>query len=272
MTNDQQPEPELQRSAVGGRPSSVWGPFWPLGEALRFLTILPAPGLPPPSEQSIARSIAWYPVVGAIIGLLLLPVGWLAGWGWNAGVQAACIVVAWGLLTSGLHLDGLSDTFDGVMSWRSRERKLEIMRDSNVGAMGMLAIIAVLLLKFVWLQAAGEAWWQAVLLAPIAGRWALLYGLVWFPTARASGLGHTFQAQAQRRSFFRATAAAVLLAVSIGQGSGLIAGLLVWGSIYLLARWWTRDLGGLTGDTYGALCEISEVIVLATIAFGSFEF
>jgi cobalamin synthase len=88
-------------------------------------------------------------------------------------------MVVWGIVTAGLHLDGLSDTFDGVMSWRPRERKLEIMRDSRIGVMGALALV--------WL----------------AARW--------------------------------------------------------------LARWWTRDLGGLTGDTYGALCEIGEVVALAAL-------
>lgn len=237
----------------------------PLATALGFLTILPAPGLSS-SEQRIAPAIAWFPVVGAIIGLLLVAVGWPAGIAWDAGVRAACIVVAWGIITSGLHLDGLGDTFDGVMSWRPRERKLEIMRDSTIGAMGLLAVVAVLLLKVAWLQAADTDWWRAALLAPVWGRWASVYGLCRFPAARPGGLGQAFHAQSRRRSLFVATAVAVLLAVIIGQVAGLIAGLLVWGGTHLLARWWTRALGGLTGDTYGALCEIGEVIVLATLA------
>lgn len=240
----------------------------PLATALRFLTLLPWPTSPATSTtQDITRAIAWFPVVGLIIGLLLVPVGWLAGTVWDAGVRAAGIVIVWGIITAGLHLDGLSDTFDAVMSWRSRERKLAIMRDSHVGAMGVLAVVAVLLLKFVWLQASGDDWWRAVMLAPIWGRWAQVYGLHWFPSARSDGLGHAFQSQTGgRRSFCAATAAALLITISIAPLSGIVAGLLVWGSVLLLANWWNRSLGGLTGDTYGALCEISEVVVLATLA------
>jgi adenosylcobinamide-GDP ribazoletransferase len=245
-----------------------WGPLWPLGEALRFLTILPLPGLPPTSAQTIARAIPWFPLAGLLIGLLLLPVGWLAGQGWNATVQAACLVVAWGILSAGLHLDGLSDTFDGVLSWRSRDEKLAIMKDSRVGAMGAIALVVVLLLKFAWLHSAGERWWVAVLLAPLWGRWASMYALHWFPAARAGGLGQAFRAQTQRPAFVLSTVAALLLALLIGQGSGLVAGLLVALSTTLLARWWTRDLGGLTGDTYGALTELAEVVALAALTFG----
>lgn len=240
-------------------------PCIPLLEVLRFLTLLPLPELPP-SDAARGRLLAWFPVAGLVIGALLLPVGWLAGGAWDAGVRTAVIIVVWGIVTAGMHFDGLADTFDAVMSWRSRERKLEIMKDSRIGTMGVLAIGAVLLLKFAWLQAAGEAWWQAALLAPVWGRWCMTYGLAGFPAARTTGLGHTFKQQVQPRTLLHATLAAVLLALLIGQVHGLLAGLLVWGGATLLARWWVRDLGGLTGDSYGALCELGEVVVLAVIA------
>lgn len=237
-----------------------------LFEAIRFLTIIPIPWLPAMDERSIPRSIPWFPIVGLLIGGVLLPIGWLAGWLWGDLVRAVLLVVAWAVLTGGLHLDGLSDTFDAVWSWRPRERKLEIMRDSRIGAMGALALIAVLLLKVAWLHAAGEQWWQAVLLAPLWGRWADSYGIHWFPPAREGGLGRTFQDEVQPRQFYLTTAATLLLAGLIGGLVGLLAGLAVWLATWLLARWWTRDLGGLTGDTYGALCEIGEAVVLAVVA------
>jgi adenosylcobinamide-GDP ribazoletransferase len=243
-----------------------WGPLWPLGEALRFLTILPVPGLPPTPEGGIGRAIACFPMAGAVVGALLAGVGLAAGALWGAGVRTVVLVVAWGAITAGLHLDGLSDTFDAVVSWRSRERKLEIMRDSHIGVMGALALIAVLALKVAWLGAAGEGWLRAAWLAPVLGRWADLYGLFWFPAARAGGLGHGFQAQVGQPGFVFGTITAVVLAALLGGARGLVALLLVWGITQLLGRWWTRDLGGLTGDTYGALCEIGEVIVLAVLS------
>lgn len=246
-----------------------WQQFWStlfgLGEALRFLTIIPQPWLPPMSERSMVQAIPWFPAAGALIGALLVGVGSAAGLFWGDLVRAALLVVAWGIVTGGLHLDGLSDSFDALLSWRSRERKLEIMKDSRIGAMGALALIAVLLLKVSFLAEAGAAWWQAVLLAPVLGRWADLYGIYWFPAATEGGLGRTFHAQVRRRDFWFATGFSLIAALLIAGLAGLVAMLVLVLSSHLLARWWTNDLGGLTGDTYGALCELGEVIVLATL-------
>lgn len=242
-----------------------WGPVVALGEALRFLTIIPQPWLPPPDERSAITAIPWFPAAGLVIGALLLPFGWLGAFFWGELVGAALVVVAWGVITSGLHLDGVSDTFDAVMSWRSRERKLEIMKDSRIGAMGAIALVAVLLLKVVFLAAAGASWWQAALVAPVLGRWANLYAIFRFPPAAEGGLGRTFHDNVRRPDFIFATAVAVAAALIAGP-RGLLAMLLVWAAAHLLARWWTRDLGGLTGDTYGAICEIGEVVAIAAIA------
>ena len=245
---------------------NYWGPFWPLGEALRFLTVLPMPGLPPTPDGGIGRAIACFPLAGAMVGALLVGVGLAAGALWDTGVRSVALVVAWGVISAGLHLDGLSDTFDAVASWRSRERKLEIMRDSHIGVMGALALMAVLALKVALLGAAGTNWLFAAWLAPVLGRWAMAYGLCRFPAARAGGLGQSFQSQASQSNFVTGTLSAILLAILIGELRGLIALALVWLVSWLLARWWTRDLGGLTGDTYGALCEIGEVVALAVMS------
>jgi adenosylcobinamide-GDP ribazoletransferase len=243
-----------------------WGPLWPLGEALRFLTIIPILGMPPMSERAIARAIPLFPLAGAVIGALLAGLGLACGAIWDPWVRSIAIVVGWGILTAGLHLDGLSDSFDAVMSWRSRERKLEIMKDSRIGAMGALALIAVLALKVAWLHAAGDGWLRAVWLAPILGRWADIYGIFWFPPAREGGLGREFQSQARRGDFLIATATAIGLGLVLAGPRGLLALAVVWVISHWLARWWTRDLGGLTGDTYGALCEIAEAVTLAVMS------
>lgn len=239
-----------------------------LGEALRFLTIIPMPWLPPMGERAMIAAIPWFPAAGLLIGALLLPVGWLASLAWGDLTRAALVVVAWGVITGGLHLDGLSDTFDAVMSWRSRERKLEIMKDSRIGAMGAIALVAVLLLKVALVAEAGPAWWQAVLLAPALGRWADCYGIFWFPAATEGGLGRAFHDRVRRPDFVAASATVGLAALLVAGAAGLVALVLVWGAAHLLARWWTRELGGLTGDTYGALCELGEVVALAALAAG----
>ncbi len=247
------------------RDNAAGSPWAALVEAVRFLTILPLPGAHASSEQSLVRAIPWFPAVGLLLGGILAGIGWLAGLVWDPPVSAALLVVAWAGLTGGLHLDGLSDTFDAVLSWRSRERKLEIMRDSRIGAMGAIALVALFLLKFALLASAGADWWSAVLLAPLLGRWADIYGIYWFPAAREGGLGRSFNAEVRRRDFSLATAITASLLLLVAGLSGLLALLIVWGAAHLLARWWTRDLGGLTGDTYGALCEICELVALAVL-------
>lgn len=253
-------------NGIPPEPRDWWGPLAPLGEAIRFLTLLPVPGMPPMTEQSIARSIPFFPLVGTLLGMLLALVGAFSGLFWGDAARAVLVVTTWGILTSGLHLDGLSDTFDGVMSWRSRERKLEIMKDSRIGAMGAMALVAVLGLKAAFLYAAGDGWFWALLLAPALGRWADVYGIVAFPVAREGGLGRSFQEQLTRRDSLVVTALTVALALLLAGTQGLVAMALVWLVATALARWWVHTLGGLTGDTYGALCEIGEVVALAALS------
>ncbi len=256
----------MDEQPVPSTPRNWWGPLWPLGEALRFLTIVPIAGLPATPAGAIGRAIPFFPLAGALIGALLVGVGLASGALWDAWVRAVAIVIGWAVITGGLHLDGLRDTFDAVMSWRPRERKLEIMKDSRIGAMGAIALVALLLLKVVLLHAAGDNWLRAVWIAPVLGRWADTYGIFWFPPAREGGLGREFQSQAGRYAFVVASAIALLFAVGLGGLRGLIALALIWVVTQLLGMWWTRDLGGLTGDTYGALCEVAEVVVLAVMS------
>lgn len=229
------------------------------------MTTLPLGWLPHGDGQMMRRSLPWFPAVGLTLGLCLLPVGWLASHFWGSLASAALLVVAWAILSGGLHLDGLSDTFDGITSWRPRERKLEIMKDSHIGAMGVNAIVAVLLLKFALLAEVGAIWWQALLIAPLLGRWVILLSMAAFPPASQSGLGHSFRKELRRRDLVLATLVTMGAAWLIAGAAGIAALLLVVLVAGLLARWWTRELGGLTGDTYGALCEISEVVALATL-------
>ncbi|WP_298819204.1 adenosylcobinamide-GDP ribazoletransferase [Chloroflexus sp.] len=233
-------------------------------EAIRFLTILPLPGLPAMSEQSVARAIPWFPAAGLVIGGALVMVDTLSRPLWGDLTAAVLVVATWGIITGGLHLDGLSDTFDAVMSWRSRERKLEIMKDSRIGAMGAIALIVLILLKVALIAGATVAW-PALLLAPMLGRWADCYGIYRFPPAREGGLGRTFNAQVRQRDLLMASLLMIGSAWFIAGFTGIIASALVLVVAHLLARWWVRDLGGLTGDTYGALCEIGEVVALAAL-------
>jgi adenosylcobinamide-GDP ribazoletransferase len=241
------------------------GPLGQFDIATRFLTTFPLPWPAATQHDGIARALPFFPLVGAMIGMALLGIGSVAGLFWPPLAQAALIVVAWGILTGGLHLDGVSDTFDALMSWRPRERKLEIMKDSRIGAMGALALLAVLLLKVTLLASAGEIWWCAVLSTPILGRWAMISAIARFPPARADGLGSSVQGRLPTAHLVVVSSAVALAVAGIAGVAGLCGFLLAGVGAHILGRWWTHELGGLTGDTYGAICELTEVIALATL-------
>jgi adenosylcobinamide-GDP ribazoletransferase len=250
-------------------------------EAIRFLTLIPLPFMPAMTsdnyEKTIARSMAWFPAVGLLIGGMACATGLAFGALWNEFARAVAVVVTIGVVTAGLHLDGLSDTFDAVMSWRPRERKLEIMKDSRIGAMGAIALVAVILLKVAFIVAAGEGWWRAVLVATALGRWADLYGIFFFPTAREGGLGRNFHDFTRRSDFIFATVQmAIIVAVVSVIGvpaqawlMALVRGAIAFGLVLAIAHVifarWTKSLGGLTGDTYGAMCEIGETVALGAM-------
>lgn len=249
-------------------------------EALRFLTVIPAPfGAPVSAEafdRNIARAMAWFPIVGLLIGAIGAAAGWLGEifWGGVNGSplpRAVLALVAMGIVTSGLHLDGLSDTFDAVMSWRSRDRKLEIMKDSRIGAMGALALIAVLLLKAAFL--ATPTWLPALLIAAALGRWVDLYAIFFFPSASEGGLGRSFKDHTRMRDFVLATVLIIAIAAGVGYWQAGTAGVarsaialsLALAVTHGLCARWTRSLGGLTGDIFGAVSEIGEVVALAAL-------
>jgi len=234
--------------------------------ALQFLTRLPVPFIGEASGLDLARSTVCYPLVGALIGGLLVGVDWLVQWIWPVEVASAAVIVAGILITGGLHLDGLMDTCDGVWGLHSRERRLEIMRDSRVGAFGVLGAVCALLLKFSFLLAlTGDARWRALLLMPILSRWTMVFAVAWFPYARPEGgLGQAFADHTRPIHWLLASLPALLAAfllVPPAPASLVLLGLWLAGalaSLFLHIR-----LGGLTGDTYGAINEIGELAGLA---------
>lgn len=213
----------------------------------------------------IGQAIGWFPLVGLLVGGLGVAAGAAAGAIWDEGVRAVAVVVAWTAVTGGIHLDGLADTFDGMLSWRPRAQRLEIMRDSRIGTMGALALIAVLGGKAALLAGAGDGWAVPVLVAPVLGRWADVVAILAFPAAREGGLGRTFRESSGRGTLIIAAITAVVVAGAAAGWLGLLAVASVTVVTLLLGRWWVRALGGLTGDTYGAASEIGELVALATL-------
>ena len=236
--------------------------------ALTFLTRLPVPIPKNITAEEMGKSSAFFPFVGLILGGILVGLNWLTGHIWTSRftINAILLVSLIGL-TGGLHLDGLMDTCDGIFSGRPRERMLEIMKDSSVGAFGILGAICILLLKLAFLSEIDDTQkWKALLLAPTFGRWSMSFALVAFPYARKEGMGGTFADFANVKGLILASSLLVVTFVIVLQWRvGFIMPPLVL-SAYALALSISSKLGGLTGDTYGALCEFMEMICFAAFS------
>jgi adenosylcobinamide-GDP ribazoletransferase len=237
--------------------------------ATRFLTILPLPGARGTAEEDLARSVPWFPLVGLILGAVAAALAWVLSPIAPPMVLAAIMVLLLMAFSGCLHLDGLADTADGFLSSRSRERILEIMKDSRTGAMGVIAIVGVLLLKSASLASLpATLLGPTVLLMPLAGRCAMVLQMAILPYARPSGLGSVFYRRRPRGAAIWAMA--VLAAVSWSVLG--LRGLSVWAACVVLTLALSahvyRKIGGATGDTLGAVCELIEVLPALMLAFG----
>jgi len=240
--------------------------------AMRFLTILPLPGGRDQLDGDWGRATAWYPAVGLILGAILAALDWGLRWLWPAGVATALLLLAWVALTGALHLDGLVDCCDALFAPESRERRLEILRDVHVGAFGSTGVVLLLGVKLVALAAVpSSVRLPALLLLPTLGRWAMTGALLLYPYARSGpGLGQMARIGAGSGQLAVATATAfAAVAVAWWAGLGWLAlGLLALAivTVLVLAGWVKSRLGGLTGDVYGALCEVTEAVLLLALA------
>ncbi|WP_018086429.1 adenosylcobinamide-GDP ribazoletransferase [Desulfurispora thermophila] len=215
---------------------------------------------------ALGRSGMFFPLAGLLLGSFLVGIYWLCGMVFPPLVTAALLVVGLVLLTGGLHLDGFMDTMDGVLSGRSPERKLEIMRDSRVGAFGALSVVCLLMLKLVLIFCLPAFIMPRVLLlVPVLSRWGMLYVIARFPYARPEGLGRLFHQYTGGRELAVGGMTALLAGGLVGGPGGLVLLLTSTVLAHGLGRWWQGHLGGLTGDTYGATNEILEVCLLMAV-------
>lgn len=237
-------------------------PWWaPLALAWSFLTVLPGPSVDT-GPRTLPAAIACFPIIGIGLGGLLGGLGLLLDRVLPAGPVAILLLAAEVFATGGLHLDGLMDTADGVFGGRTSERRLEIMRDSRVGSFGVLAGVLALVAQYACLSDLVGVGRLTVLLASLGlSRWAMVLAIGSFPSARRAGLGATFQAAGQRWAVALATLPAAAVALASGW-SGLLGWASAVGVVLLGGRFLSRRLGGLTGDTYGALATVTQTLVL----------
>ncbi|HEY3062122.1 MAG TPA: adenosylcobinamide-GDP ribazoletransferase [Chloroflexota bacterium] len=227
--------------------------------ALAFLTRLPVPA----RNTSLEQTVVWLPLVGLLLGAILAIVDLgLRALSVSSFVNSTVLVVLLLLLTGALHADGLMDTCDAVFSHATPERRLEIMRDPRSGAFGVVGIVSILLLKVASLDALPVgARVGSLVLAPTLGRWAIVLLATVFPYGRTVGMGAPLKAAATPHALALASLVPIV-ACAVMWPWGPLVGVLAVVTAFLLGRWLVSLLPGLTGDCYGAGCEIVETVVL----------
>ncbi len=230
--------------------------------AISFLTVLPvAPG---GSVVSMASARAYFPLVGLGLGGILAGLDLAAREVLPPMVVGTLLVIALVVLTRAIHIEGFLDACDGLFGGFTRERRLEILRDSHVGAFAVVGGASLLMLKWSLLVGlpGGDERTYLLILFPCLSRFGMLATMAAFPYAREQGMGTVFQAG---RGWWQIglglTTAMVASVLLIGGAGAILLGAALLVSL-MFGRWVTGLLGGMTGDTYGAVDEVAEVTVL----------
>jgi adenosylcobinamide-GDP ribazoletransferase len=253
--------PEAAQPAPRSRPLPL-AYLHALSAAFGFLTRLPVPRAQV-DAATFARSLVWFPWVGAAIGACQALFAFTVGAHLSPLLCATLLVALSAAITGALHVDGLADLFDGLGGGRGdRERSLAIMRDSRIGSFGALALCLVVIAKVAAIEPLlGRGQWPALVAAPVAARAAAVGLIVAFPYAREQGLGSAFREHARVRHAIAALAFACALVAFVAPGLFIpLAATLVFTT--LLGAFVSRRLSGLTGDVYGAAIELSELAFL----------
>lgn len=257
---------------------------------LQFLTRISVVRQTVWTAEDFGRSVRWFPMVGAVLGLsyviaiflltaifLLMAeeinlVTILTAVTHHSTLQAAVVLLLTVALTGGIHCDGFMDTFDGLFSGRDRDRMLEIMKDSRVGAFGVVSFVMLSIMEFATLSELTRLPWEnflaAIFAMPIIGRLMMVYVIGFFPYARAEGMGKAFAEMTDGRTMALATVEAFILLTPLTAIStemfltALMSGLGAFMTAFYFGWYATKKLGGVTGDIYGAVTLLSELSVL----------
>jgi adenosylcobinamide-GDP ribazoletransferase len=230
--------------------------------AVAFLTRIPVG----PAPFDLRRAALWFPAVGLLVGGIAALVFLAADAVLRPEPAVVLALLAAVLVTGGFHEDGLADTADGIGAHVPRERKLEILRDSRVGTFGALAVVFPLLLAFAVLPAmAPRDVVRALVCAHVLARWSTLAQARLLPFARTSGLGTAARVGTGVLVAGSAYTVAIVLALAgPAAGAAAIAGACVTGAIGGAIA--LRALGGVSGDTFGAVNKLTEVTTYAVLS------
>ena len=232
--------------------------------ALSFLTILPVRQIPLSEERELARSMAFFPLVGLIIGLLSAIGNYLLSLVLPQSLTLWFTLGLVSLLTRGLHLDGFADTMDGLASGGSKERILEVMRDSRIGAFGVMSLILLFGAKYLALdQISNPSIHYSLILMIVMGRNSMVLVCFRSPYARpGEGLGKPFTENLSPREMAFSLASAIGISLLIMNVKGILVflGVCLFSLAYRL--FFIKKMGGVTGDILGAANELAELLCL----------
>lgn len=234
---------------------------------LQFLTRIPIPLQIQVAEDDFGKGIKYFPLIGLLIGSLnvLGYVSFSLVFSKSISIIGVCLLNI--LITGALHLDGLADTCDGIFSGRSRERSLEIMRDSRIGTNGAIGIFFDLAFRIGLLLPINDRYlMKALLLAPVISRTALAFLICLSPPARSEqGLGNLFLGKSKLRDAGIALLSCLILAAVFLRYQAIVVISCNLIAMFLYNRLIISKMQGMTGDTLGAGNELSEIIVLVSL-------
>lgn len=242
--------------------------------ALQFLTRIHIVKQDSWTAEDFGRSTRFFPLVGIVLGFIYMLVAAILFDFLPKHTAASLMLIITIAMTGGLHYDGFMDTMDGLLSARSRERMLEIMKDSRVGSYGALSAMCLLLLQWSFLSDLEEsALFMALFLMPVIGRMAMVMVIAVFPYARPQGLGKAFADMADKKTVLLAGVITIMAILPWEPMFMAIASLLAGLAFaWLFGYYGTKQLGGLTGDLYGAIELMTETVVLGTFCLeGTFS-
>jgi len=235
-----------------------------ISEAIRFLTIIPVPGKPPEKKTYIT---AVYPVAGLLIGIIISSAAYAVSFLPFLLLNAVIIVSVKITVTGGLHYDGLADLSDGLGGFRSRERRLEIMKDSRVGSFGVIAVVLMIMLQISAVYELlngnyGVKKYYVLISAPVLSRGLIPLVMKLFRSARKEGMGAENKNSTGLPSVIISAASVFIIIFLLNGPAGIVVFAAVSAVILFSALYISRILGGLTGDVYGALIEFADFLVI----------
>jgi adenosylcobinamide-GDP ribazoletransferase len=231
--------------------------------ALQFLTIIPIK-IKQLTKKTIANAITFFPLAGLLLGAVLAVADYLLGLFLAQQLFINVIlVILLVVLTGGIHLDGLADSADALFSNKNKVEMLSIMRDSHIGVMGALSLICIILLKVALLSSIKSVpLANSLILTCVLSRWSMVLAIFLFPYTRKEGRAKEFKEGINLKIFIQATVITIICALVIRGFWGLLFTALVAVFVYSMGRFTSDKIGGITGDTLGAINELTEVVTL----------